>query len=128
MTQPSVSTSLYSSVARKKIAAYSFPGSQGDQVTFGNQAKCRLRFFHEKCQGKLPPAPWGGGRFLRLAGTHKQRGMSFTPTHPHKEGSTRKRKQMIRGDKYKRKIALVHRGRIQAYGTKREGGISKGCR
>ena len=31
----------------------------------------------------------------------------------------RKRKQMIRGDKHKRKIALVHRGRTRAYGTKR---------
>jgi hypothetical protein len=48
--------------------------------------------------------------------------------YPHKEGSTRKREQMIRGDKHKRKIALVHRGRTRAYGTKRGGGISKGCR
>ena len=35
-------------------------------------------------------------------------------TYPQKEGSTRKRKRMIRGDKHKRKIALVHRGRTQA--------------
>ena len=48
--------------------------------------------------------------------------------YPHKKGSTRKREQMIRGDKHKRKIALVHRGRTRAYGTKRGGGISKGCR
>jgi hypothetical protein len=31
------------------------------------------------------------------------------------------REQMIRGDKHKRKIALVHRGRTRAYGTKRGG-------
>jgi hypothetical protein len=49
-------------------------------------------------------------------------------TYPHKEGSTRKRERMIRGDKHKRKIALVHRGRTRAYGTKRGGGILKGCR
>ena len=35
-------------------------------------------------------------------------------TYPHKEGSTRKRKRMIRGDKHKRKIAFVHRGRTRA--------------
>ena len=35
-------------------------------------------------------------------------------TYPHKEGSTRKRERMIRGDKHKRKIALVHRGRTRA--------------
>ena len=28
-------------------------------------------------------------------------------TYPHKKGSTRKREQMIRGDKHKGKIALV---------------------
>jgi hypothetical protein len=33
---------------------------------------------------------------------------------------------MSHGDKYKRKIALVHRGRTRAYGTKRGGGILKG--
>ena len=49
-------------------------------------------------------------------------------TYPHKEGSTRKRERMIRGDKHKRKIALVHKGRTRAYGTKRGGGILKGCR
>ena len=49
-------------------------------------------------------------------------------TYPHKEGSTRKRERMIRGDKHKRKIALVHRGRTRAFGTKRGGGILKGCR
>ena len=38
-----------------------------------------------------------------------------------------KHEQMIRGDKHKRKIALVHRRRTRAYGTKRGGGISKGC-
>ena len=35
-------------------------------------------------------------------------------TYPHKEGSTRKRERMTRGSKYKRKIALVHRGRTRA--------------
>ena len=34
-------------------------------------------------------------------------------TYPHKEGSTRKRERMIRGDKHKMKIALVHRGRTR---------------
>jgi hypothetical protein len=48
-------------------------------------------------------------------------------TYPHKEGITRKRERMIRGDKHKRKIALVHRGRTRAYETKRGGGILKGC-
>jgi hypothetical protein len=33
---------------------------------------------------------------------------------PHKEGSARKRERMIRRDKHKRKIALVHRGRTRA--------------
>jgi hypothetical protein len=33
---------------------------------------------------------------------------------------------MIRGDKHKRKITLVHRGRTRAYGTKRVEGDSKG--
>ena len=35
-------------------------------------------------------------------------------TYAHKEGSTRKCERMIRGDKHKRKIALVQRGRTQA--------------
>ena len=35
-------------------------------------------------------------------------------TYIHKEGSTRKRERMIRGEKHKRKIALVHRGRTRA--------------
>ena len=51
-------------------------------------------------------------------------------TYPHTEGSTRKRdslrERMIRGDKHKRKIALVHRERTRAYETKRGGGILKG--
>ena len=38
-------------------------------------------------------------------------------TYPQKEGSTRKREWMIHGDKHKRKIALVHRGRTRAYRT-----------
>ena len=45
-----------------------------------------------------------------------------------KKGSTRKREQMIRGDKHKRKIAFLHRGRTREYGPKRGGGILKGCR
>ena len=49
-------------------------------------------------------------------------------TYPHKKGSTRKRERMRRGNKHKRKIALVHRGRTRAYGTKRGGDILKGCR
>ena len=50
-------------------------------------------------------------------------------TYPHKEGSTRKRELMIRGDKHKRKNSLVHRGRTRAQGTKMGlgGGTSKGC-
>jgi hypothetical protein len=32
----------------------------------------------------------------------------------YEQGSTRKREQMIHGDKHKRKIALVHRGRTRA--------------
>jgi hypothetical protein len=46
-------------------------------------------------------------------------------TYPHKEGSTRKRERMIRGEQHKRKIALVHRGRTRGYGSKRGGGILK---
>ena len=42
-------------------------------------------------------------------------------TYPHKEGSARKRERMIRGDKHKRKIALVHRGRTRAKDKKGEG-------
>ena len=34
--------------------------------------------------------------------------------YPHKEGSTMKRERMVRGDKHKRKIALVHRERTRA--------------
>ena len=48
-------------------------------------------------------------------------------TYPHKEGSTRRRERLSRGNKHKRKIALVNRGRTRAYGTKRGGGILKGC-
>jgi hypothetical protein len=46
--------------------------------------------------------------------------------YPHKKGSTRKREEMIRGDKHKRKIALGHRGRTRAYETKREETSQKG--
>ena len=35
-------------------------------------------------------------------------------TYPRKEGSARKRERMICGDKHKRKISLVHRGRTRA--------------
>ena len=42
------------------------------------------------------------------------------------KSSTRKRERMSRGDKHKRKIALVHRGTTRAYGIKRGGGILQG--